>query len=47
MLHTKFLGNRPSDSREKVFNVFTIHEHGGHICDVTWTNNANFNFPIL
>ena len=35
MLHTKFCGNRPSDSGEDFKRVFTIYGHGGHLGHVT------------
>ena len=46
MLHTKFQGNWLSGPGE-AFKVFTIYGHDGHLGDVTWTNYANINFPIL
>ena len=39
MLHTKFQGHQPLDSREDVFKLkdFTIYGHGGHLGHVTYT----------
>ena len=38
MLHAKFQDYRTSGSGEEDFlKVFTIHKHGGHLGQVTWT----------
>ena len=48
MLHTKFRGNRPTDSGEEDFlKVFAIYSHGGHLGHVTWTIYINFRSPFL
>ena len=35
MLHTKFCGNRSTDSGEDFESVYTIFGHGGHLGHVT------------
>ena len=43
MLHNKFRGNRPADSREENFKrVFTIYGHGGHLGHVTSIISSDF-----
>ena len=43
MIHTKFLGNRPTSSGEEDFwRVFTIYGHGGHLGHVTQMPRINF-----
>ena len=47
MLHTKFRGNRPTDSREEDFlRVFTIYGRGGHLGHVTTIMLINFHFLV-
>ena len=46
MLHAKFRGNRPADSREEDFwRVFTIYGPGGHLGHVTRMPRTNFRSP--
>ena len=46
MLHTKFHGNRPTDSTEEIFRrVFTTYGHGGHLGHVTQMPRINFRSP--
>ena len=48
MLHTKFRGNRPAGSGEKIFwRVFTIYGHGGHLGHVTSIMSSDFHFLVL
>ena len=48
MLHTKFRGNQPAGSGEKVFiRVFTIFGHGGHLGHVTSIMSSDFHFLVL
>ena len=42
MLHTKFRGNRPPVLEKKIFKVFTIYGHGGHLGYVTRSIYTNF-----
>ena len=43
MLHTKFLGNQPTGSREEDFKrMFTICGHDGHLGHVTSIISTNF-----
>ena len=35
MLHTKFQGHRTLVPKKKIFKVFTIYGHGGHLGHVT------------
>ena len=43
MLHNKFLGNRPTGSREADFlRVFTIYGRGGHRGHVTSIMSSDF-----
>ena len=47
MLHTKFLGNQPTGSREEYFKGFiTIYGHGGNLGYVTSIISTNFNFHV-
>ena len=46
MLHTKFRGNRPTDSREDFRRVFTIYGRGGHLAHVTSIMLINFHFLV-
>ena len=46
MLHTKFHGNRPADSREDILKVFTIFGLGGHLGHVTSIMSSNFDFLV-
>ena len=32
--------------RRRLFKVFTIDGHGGHLCHVTWTIYINFHSPF-
>ena len=46
MLHTKFLGNRPTGSGEEDFLVvFTIYGRGSHLGQVTWILRSNLRLP--
>ena len=48
MLHTKFQAiDLVALEKKDLFKVFTIYGHCSHLGDVTWTNYANFSFPIL
>ena len=48
MLHTKFRGNRPADSREEDFQrVFTIYGYDGHHGHVTSIISSAFHFLVL
>ena len=48
MLHTKFRGNRPADSREEDFKrVFTIYGHGGHFVHVASIMSSDFHFLVF
>ena len=44
MLHTKFLGNRPAGSGERV--VFNIYGHGCHLGNVTSIMSSDFHFLV-
>ena len=33
--------------KKKIFKVFTIYDHGGHLVHVTWTIYINFSSPFL
>ena len=48
MLHTKFHGNRPSGSREKIFERFLPYMgmHGGYLGHVTSIMSLNFDFLV-
>ena len=47
MLHTKFLGNRSTGSREEDFlRVFTIYGHGSHLGHLTSIMSLNFHFLV-
>ena len=47
MLHTKFNGNRPTGSGEKIFfKVSTIYGHGGQLGHVTNITLTNFHFLV-
>ena len=47
MIHTKFLGNRSTGSREEDFKrVFTIYGHGGHLGHVAQMPLTNFLSPL-
>ena len=35
MMHIKFQGNRYLVSEKKIFKIFTLYEHGGHLGHVT------------
>ena len=43
MLHTKFHGNQPAGSGER---VFTIYGHGGHLGHVTSIMSSDFYFLV-
>ena len=46
MLHTKFLGNRSTSSREEdLLKVFTIYERGDHLGHVTHMPRTKFCSP--
>ena len=51
MFHAKFQNHRPSGCGEedflKVFAIFAIYSHGGHLGLVTWTIYINFHSPFL
>ena len=48
MRHTKFRGNRPAGSREKIFyRVFTIYGRGSHLGHVTSIMSSDFHFLVL
>ena len=36
----------PPVPEKKIFMVFTIHVHGGHLGHVTWTIYINFRSPL-
>ena len=44
MLHTKFLGNQPTGSREEDFKGFLQYGHGGHLGHVTSIISTHFHF---
>ena len=46
VLHTKFLGNQLTGSREDFKRVFTIYGHGGHLGHVTRIISTNFHFHV-
>ena len=33
--------------KKKIFKVFTIYDHGGHLVHVTWIIYINFSSPFL
>ena len=43
MIHTKF---QDMVLEKKMFKVFTIYRHGGHLGHVTWTIYINFRSPF-
>ena len=43
MLHTKFLGNRPTGSREDFWRAYTICGRGGHLGHVIRYRKRNLN----
>ena len=45
MLHAKFQDHRTYGST-KIFKVFTIYGHGGHLGNVTWTIYIHFCSPF-
>ena len=45
MLHAKFQDHRTSGF-EKIFKVFIIYRHGGHLVHVTKTIYINFRSPF-
>ena len=47
MLHTKFLGNRPTGSGEEGFRrVSTIYGRGSHLGHVTKIMSSDFHFLV-
>ena len=42
MSHAKFKNYRPPGSRRRLFKIFVIYSHGGHLCHVTMTVYAKF-----
>ena len=42
-----FIEIGPSVPKKKVFKVFTMHGHGGHLGHVTWTIDTNFGSLFL
>ena len=46
MLHAKFHVNRTIVLWEKMFKVFTIYGHGGHLGHVTLTSYINVISPL-
>ena len=46
MLHTKFHGNRPANSREEDFKGFIMYGRGGHLGHVTSYMSSNVCFLV-
>ena len=46
MLHAKFKIIGLLVLEKKIFKVFTIYGHGGHLGHVTWTIDINFCSPF-
>ena len=47
MLHTKFRGNQPTGSGEKISKgFFNIYGHGGHLGHVTSIMSSGFHFLV-